>query len=135
MAARPHDSRDRSHFPRTARVNRVLREVIAERLERVAETDERLEMATVTAVDTAPDLRSATVYLSSLDDDMAAALAEERPRLQGAIGREVRLKRTPHLVFTADPAVASGEHVEQILRQLRRAAGPAGELDPGADAR
>ena len=36
------------------------------------------------------------------------ALAEHRVRLQAAIGRQVRLKRTPQLSFVADPAVSSG---------------------------
>ena len=85
----------------------------------MADTDERLRLLTVTAVDTAPDLRRATVFLSSLSDDAAGALAEHRAQLQGAIGRQVRLKRTPHLDFSADPGVAHGERVEELLRRLQ----------------
>lgn len=92
--------------------------MVADALERMADTDDRLGMATITAVDTAPDLRHATVYLSSLSDDAAEALAEGRAELQRAIGREVRLKRTPQLEFAADPGVAHGARVEEIIRQL-----------------
>jgi len=116
--SRRHDSHPHTPYPRTARVNQVLREVLADALERLEDADERLGMATVTAVETAPDLRHATVYLSGLTDDMADALAAHRPALQRAIAREVRLKRTPHLEFVADPAVAQGRRVEEILRQL-----------------
>ena len=70
--------------PGPLRVNEVLREVVAEELERLADTDERLRLLTVTSVDTSPDLRHATVYLSSLADEAAEALAERRAQLQRA---------------------------------------------------
>ena len=115
-------------FPRTARVNQVLREVVADTLERLSDTDERLRLLTVTAVDTSPDLRHAVVYLSSLPDAAADALAEERAELQRAIGRQVRLKRTPQLTFAADPGVAHGTHVEEMLRDLHQR-GAMGDAD------
>ena len=93
--------------------------MVADALERMADSDERLRLVTVTAVDVAPDLRHAKVYLSSLTEDSAGALAEHRSQLQRAIGRQVRLKRTPQLDFAADPAVAAGNRVEEILRQIR----------------
>ena len=34
------------------------------------------------------------------------------------IGRQVRMKYTPHLVFREDPAIRTGERVDEILRQL-----------------
>jgi ribosome-binding factor A len=95
-----------------------LREIVAEELERLSDIDDRLRLITVTSVETAPDLRHATVYLSSLSDDAAEALADERVNLQRQIGRQVRLKRTPLLEFAPDPAVAHGFQVDEILRRL-----------------
>ncbi|HSS09249.1 MAG TPA: ribosome-binding factor A [Acidimicrobiales bacterium] len=106
-------------YPRSARVNEVLREVLAEALERLADTDDRLSMLTVTGVEADPDLRHARIWLSSLSVESEAALDGVRVRLQAAIGRQVHLKRTPLLSFAADPAVSTGERVEEILRQLR----------------
>ncbi len=108
-------------FPRTARVNEVLREVIADALERLADSDERLGLLTVTAVDTTPDLQRAVVYVASLSDEVAAALVSRRAELQRQVARQVRMKRTPHLEFEPDPAVAHGWRVEEILRHLGRA--------------
>jgi ribosome-binding factor A len=102
-----------------ARVNEVLREVLAEEIELVASSDSRLELVTVTAVSCEPDLRHATVLLASLPDAVRDALSEARPRLQAAVAHQVRLKRTPQLAFQADPAVGHGELVEEILRELR----------------
>jgi ribosome-binding factor A len=105
---------------RAVRVNEVLREVLADALERLESTDDRLGLLTVTAVECDPDLRHAVVYLSSLDKEEAAALATVRVRLQAAISRQVHLKRTPQLRFEADPGVAAGNRIEDILRHLPR---------------
>jgi ribosome-binding factor A len=106
-------------YPRMARVNEVLREVLADAIEAESAGDERLELLTVTAVHCGSDLRHATVYFASLSGPAGDALGQARPRLQAAIAREVRLKRTPQLSFAADPAVAYGERVEEVLRYLR----------------
>lgn len=113
-------------YPRVYRVNEVLREVLAEELERLSDADERLGMPTVTGVAVDPDLRRATVFLSSLEEEASAALGEHRGALQAAIGRQVRMKRTPRLAFALDPGVVSGAAVEEALRRLH------GEEAPGA---
>ncbi|MDA8038425.1 MAG: ribosome-binding factor A [Actinomycetota bacterium] len=107
-------------YPRTARVNSRLVQVLGAAVERASEDDERLGLLTVTAVTTEPDLRHATVFFASLPGQAGEALAEHRPALQAAIAREVRMKRTPQLRFAADPAVAAGERVEERLRQMQR---------------
>ena len=106
-------------YPRMARVNELVREVVAEELELLLDDDPRVGLLTVTHVQVTPDLRAATVMLSSLPEGAADALAEHRARLQAAIARQVRLKRTPQLSFQADPAVARGQQIEDVLRRLR----------------
>ena len=110
-------------YDRTARVNEVVREVLADELERLA--DPQLGLLTVTGVEVTPDLRQATVYYSALipsegeaELDIAGALSAARPHLQAAIGRQVRMKYTPMLVCREDPAIRTGERVDEILRQL-----------------
>jgi ribosome-binding factor A len=129
VPGRRREKRAPAAYPRTARVNGVLREVVAEAIERMADTDDRLRLLTVTSVDITPDLSRATVYLSSLPPLAVEALAEQRAQLQRTIGREVRMKRTPLLVFESDPAVAHGLRVEEILRTLRDAPRP--DASPG----
>ncbi len=109
-----------ARYARSLRVNQVLREVLADELERLADADERLRLLTITSVETTPDLRHATVYLSTLEDEAAEALEERRAQLQHLVGREMRIKRTPRLSFLADPAVRSGEAIEDLLRRIRR---------------
>jgi ribosome-binding factor A len=129
---RSHD-KSPSPYPRTARVNQVLREVVADALERQSDIDDRLRLITVTSVDTTPDLRRATVYLSSLSDEAAEALSDQRVNLQRQIGRQVRLKRTPLLEFAPDPAVAHGFQVEAILRRLQTSQDTGDPSDDGGE--
>jgi len=131
VPGRRREKKGSAAYPRTARVNEVLREVVAEALERMADTDDRMRLLTVTSVDITPDLSRATVYLSSLPPAAMEALAEQRTHLQRIIGRQVRMKRTPLLEFESDPAVAHGLRVEEILRSLRESS--ADHDDPGGD--
>jgi len=116
--ARRQDNRGAAPYARSLRVNQVLRQIVAEELERLADADERLRMVTVTSVDSTADLRQATVYLSSLSDDAAAALDDRRVQVQRAVARQTQLKRTPQLSFAQDPAVVAGSRVEDLLRQI-----------------
>ncbi|MDX1468895.1 MAG: 30S ribosome-binding factor RbfA [Acidimicrobiia bacterium] len=105
---------------RMAKVNSVIKEVLAEEIERMNDT--RLEMVSVTGVETAPNLRHAVVYVDALGPEghEAALIALRRAavRLQRAIGAQVRLKYTPILEFEIDPAVIGGERIDSILRML-----------------
>jgi ribosome-binding factor A len=108
-------------YPRIARVNELVKEVLADELELLS--DPRLGFVTVTGVEVSADLRQAAVYYSVLGPDeaheqSAEALRSATPHLRRTIGRQVRLKYLPDLVFTEDPAMAEGERVEQIIRQL-----------------
>src|SRR5262245_38688558 len=132
-------------YPRTARVNEVVREALANELERLS--DPRLELVTITGVDVSADLRHASVYYSALamtgrrgggvpvattdearaaaaaataatKDATSAALRSAAPHLRAALGRQVRMKYVPELVFHEDPSLEQGERVEEILRGL-----------------
>ncbi len=111
-------------YSRLDRVNEALREVIGDELERVH--DEGLAMVSVTGVRVDPDLRHAQVWFDTLGDsgEVQIALGRHRVRLQAAIARDLRLKRTPELTFAPDPAIAMGTRVEEILRDLHQNTGP-----------
>jgi ribosome-binding factor A len=105
-------------YPRTARVNALLVEVVATAIERLSDEDDRLSMLTVTAVATEPDLRHATVMLASLNDRAREALDDHRGAIQAAIARGGRMKRTPLLTFEADPVIAAGVAIEDAIRRI-----------------
>ena len=102
-------------YPRTARLNEVILEVVATELERMS--DPRLELVTITGVDVTSDLSQATVYWSALDSvDAEAALESAAPHLRGVVGRNMRVRQVPKLIFKTDPAIATGRRIEEILR-------------------
>ena len=121
MTKRQGTARD---FPRTARLNHLIHEIVAEEIERL--DDERLGFLTVVGVEVEPDLRRATVWYTTLGDDdtepdagaLAEALEDNRVRLQAAIARQARIKRTPELVFQPDTVIVQAQRVEDILRDL-----------------
>ena len=86
---------------------------------RLGDVDERIGLLTVTGVETAADLRTAKVFMDSLSATAAEALDERRAQIQSSVNAQTRMKRTPKLSFLADPAIASGEEVERVIRRLR----------------
>jgi len=116
-------------YPRTARINEVVRESLATELERMS--DPRLSMVTITGVEVARDLRHAKVYYAALgreDEGIETALRKATPHLRGVLGREVRMKYLPELDFILDPAIETGQRVEEILRSIHAdTPGPEGD--------
>jgi ribosome-binding factor A len=103
------------------RVNELLREVIADEVARLK--DPGLGFVTITAVDTAPDLRTARVFYTVLGDEdqresTEEALQRAAPRVRALTGSQVRLKYLPELRFVFDQSVERGLSMEQLLRDL-----------------
>lgn len=122
-----HRSTARRHYPRTARLKELFREILAEELERI--DDPRLELVTVIEVDVDAALDRATLYFvaphdaddpdaAALDAEVLAALGDHRVRLQNAVGRQARIKRVPELRFEADEVTRGAARIEEILREL-----------------
>ena len=103
------------------KVNASLHKVVAAEVEMLK--DPRLGFVTITAVDTSPDLRNAVVSYAVLGDDeqraeTAKALTAATPRVQRAVGRAIRLKFTPRLVFKFDERADEGARLSAILRRM-----------------
>ena len=107
-------------YPREARLNQSLRQVIAEELVEI--DDESLELVTITAIDVDPEMNHAVVFFDSLrgesgDAEILDGLGRHRVRLQNAVARQIRSKKTPILQFRPDVVIRSAERIERILRE------------------
>jgi ribosome-binding factor A len=149
MARRPRGKRrprpaSTRHYPRTARLNTLLQRIVADYLELV--DDDRLGLVTVTGVEVDADLNRAQVFISALADEsddskVLAALADYRKAIQSEIAGSARLRKTPEVAFSFDPAVRAGARIEDILSSLRLQdpvdgdpdGDPDGDLDGGGD--
>jgi ribosome-binding factor A len=121
-------------YPRTARLNHLVQEIVAEEIERV--DDDRLGFLTVVGVEVEADLRRAMVWYTTLDEpdadaDLVEALEQHRGRLQSAIARQARMKRTPELVFRPDTVIRQAQRVEEILRAIGSEDGSGSEPTTG----
>jgi ribosome-binding factor A len=106
---------------RMRRVNEALREVLSEGIGDLK--DPRIGFVTVTGVDTSPDLRQATVYVSVLGakrkrEATLAGLQSSHGVLQSRVNRELRLKRTPQLTFEYDPTIERGVRLSRLIDEL-----------------
>jgi ribosome-binding factor A len=108
---------------RMRRVNEALREVLSEGIGSLK--DPRIGFVTVTGVDTSPDLRQATVYVSVLGsekkrDATMAGLQSSHGVLQSRVNSELRLKHTPQLTFEYDPTVERGVRLSRLIDELNQ---------------
>jgi ribosome-binding factor A len=106
---------------RMRRVNAALREVLSESIGELK--DPRIGFVTVTGVETSPDLRHATVYVSVLGSKKKRlatlkGLQSSHGVLQSRVNSELRLKRTPQLTFEYDPTVERGVRLSRLIDEL-----------------
>src|SRR3954454_15240735 len=104
---------------RMRRGNEAVREVLSGHIGEDLK-DPRIGFVTVTGVETSPDLRHARVYVSVLgsDEERDAALDGLRSAagfLQGRVGEELRMKRTPTIEFRYDEAIDRGMRISELL--------------------
>ncbi len=87
--------------------------------------DPRIGFVTITRVAVSEDCRSAKVYFS------VAGTREERERstqglssakgyVRKELGRRIRLRYTPEIIFKFDPSIEYAIHIEEVLRHLRK---------------
>jgi len=103
---------------RLRRVNEAIREVVSQAVETEVR-DPRLGFVTVTGVETAPDLRSAKVFVSVLGDEThrsesLVALRASHGVLQSAVASRLRMKRTPRLEFVYDETPDRALHIHEL---------------------
>jgi ribosome-binding factor A len=107
---------------RMRRVDEAVRAVLSEAIATDMK-DPRIGFITVTAVETSPDLRHATVFVSVLGNDEAAkseslaGLRSAHGFLQRRVAGELRLKHTPTLEFAYDPSIEQGMRITELLEQ------------------
>jgi ribosome-binding factor A len=117
---RGRHGRTGQNFDRTDRVSGLIREIVASELERV--DDPRLFLISLTGVDVDRELAHATVWFHSPDDDdfeeVAEALEIHRQRVQQALARQSRMRRTPAIHFQPDRSIEEAGRIESILEEL-----------------
>jgi ribosome-binding factor A len=120
---------------RTDRIDALLREEIGAILTRDL-ADPEIGFATITDVETAPDLSHAQVWVSVIGQPperraSVAALRRAMPYVRHLLGERVRLRRIPELHVRVDETAERGTRVLRLLADLEAGVEPDGA--PGAD--
>ena len=113
---------------RTDRVDELLREEISALLAREV-ADPRIGFATVTDVETSPDLRHARVWVSVIGQEAdrratLRALEHAMPFVRRELGRRLRIRRIPEFSVRMDESIERGSRVLHLIDELESGAMP-----------
>jgi ribosome-binding factor A len=84
--------------------------------------DPRIGFVTVTDVEVADDLRNAKVFVSVYGSEKAATLKgleSASPYIRSELGRRMRMKFIPELLFRYDDSVERGAHINELLHEIQ----------------
>jgi ribosome-binding factor A len=100
--------------------------------------DERIQhgMVSITNVEVAGDLQHCRIFVSVLGSDeertlVMAGLRAATPYVKGELGRRLKLRRTPEVVFQLDRGLERGTSVLELLGRLEEQRQERGEIPVG----
>jgi ribosome-binding factor A len=107
---------------RTQRVDELLRQEIGALLSKEV-ADPRIGFATITDVETSPDLRHAKVWVSVIGqkgdrDETLRALSAAMPFIRRELGKRLRIRRIPDLHVHLDDSAERATRVLHLLDEL-----------------
>jgi ribosome-binding factor A len=113
---------------RTQRVDELLRQEIGALLAKEV-ADPRIGFATITDVETSPDLRHAKVWVSVIGgradrDETVRALQKAMPFVRHELGKRLRIRRIPDLHVKVDDSAQRATRVLHLLNELEAGADP-----------
>lgn len=87
--------------------------------------DPRIGFVTITAVEATPDLHLARIFFTVMGDeqarrDSAAGLKSSTPFLRRELGKRLRMRYVPDLLFVYDTSIDYGNRIEALIRQIQR---------------
>ncbi|AUS09129.1 30S ribosome-binding factor RbfA [Laceyella sacchari] len=85
--------------------------------------DPRIGFVTVTAVEMSGDLQVAKVYISVMGSadqksQTLSGLEKAKGYIRSEVGRRIKLRHVPELVFVIDNSLDRGEHISRLLTEV-----------------
>lgn len=85
--------------------------------------DESIQFVTITGVEVTSDLSFAKVFYTVLEDEkkekMQETLDKAAPFIRKKLAERIEIRHTPELKFIYDTSISYGEHIEEIIDQLK----------------
>lgn len=87
--------------------------------------DPRVGFVTVTDVEVTGDLQQAKVFISVLGDEKQKeesliGLTKAKGFIRSEIGRRIRLRKTPEILFEFDESIDYGNRIETLLHEIHQ---------------
>lgn len=109
-------------YKRSQRVSDLVREEIAD-LIMYKLKDPRIGFVTVTGVEMTPDLKSARVFVSILNEEdreiSMEVLNSSKSFIRSALGKRLRLKFIPSIDFKLDTSIDYGFRIDGLLKKIK----------------
>ncbi|MEZ4666815.1 MAG: 30S ribosome-binding factor RbfA [Anaerolineae bacterium] len=98
-------------------------------------SDPRLQHITVTEVKLDAEMMYATIYINALGDEsreqeVMTALGRAKGFLRREVGKRVRLRNAPDLVFHWDKTLEHGERIHHLISSLEIPPAPPEDVPP-----
>ncbi|MEE0797664.1 MAG: 30S ribosome-binding factor RbfA [Anaerovoracaceae bacterium] len=115
---------------RQGRLGEEIRRIVSNMLLHRIKDPRLSSMISISGVEVTSDGSYATCYVSSLDMNANAEEREAREKeilaglssasglIRNEIGRQVRMRRVPQLIFKMDHSMEYGEHIDSILDSM-----------------
>lgn len=110
-------------YKRSSRVGDQIKKDVSEII-LLSLKDPKLGFITITEVELTDDLRFARVYYTVLGDEKAKAESQqglERAKgfIQREVGKRIRLRRTPEIIFKYDHSIERANRIEQLIKRIQ----------------
>ncbi|OQY19548.1 MAG: ribosome-binding factor A [Desulfobacteraceae bacterium 4572_35.1] len=107
---------------RSVRVGELIQQELSEIMLRGLR-DPRIGFVTLMSVDVTSDLRIAKVYFTVMGEEIDVeqtqqGLESAAPYLRRELGKRLKLRHVPELLFKFDQSVAYGNHIESIIKKI-----------------
>lgn len=115
---------------RPGRLGEEIRKIVSNLLLRELKDPRLSAMISITAVEVTSDGSYATIFLSVLglnpnaenaqeeQQDVLDALASAKGFIRKEIGRQIKLRHVPDLIFKIDTSMEYGRHIDKLISEL-----------------
>jgi ribosome-binding factor A len=109
-------------FKRSEKVAEAIHELISQLLVKGLK-DPRVGFVTITGVKVTDDLHQATIFFTVIGSDeekkaTGQGLQSARGFIRTEVGKSLRMRYVPELIFRYDESVAYGSHIESLLKEI-----------------
>jgi len=109
-------------YKRSARVSDLIKEEVADIIMHKLR-DPRLGFITITDAKVSDDLRHAKIYVSIFEDakqeESLKVLTSSAGFIRSELGKRLKMKFIPELIFKFDSSIAYGAKIDKILSEIQ----------------